>query len=141
MPGLTGFRNPRATLWETPSTVSEFDCHGNEVGMPALRWCVCALPAGMVLWARGTPVGTVVEFQATVALFQLGARVPVWVSARPPMAPVWPGAKSPVYIDLAVTRESQSAGTPFGAPSVNSTMIRRPDCEPTGTDFSSSHAR
>src|SRR5256885_16368843 len=41
--------------------------------------------------------------------------------------------KSQVLSDFAYADPSQFAGTPFDAPSVKSTMMRRPDCVPAGT--------
>src|SRR5678815_3840252 len=54
-------RRPRLTFCATPFTVSEFDCSGNDTGMPLLRWCVCALAFG-----RNWKLADV------LALFQLG---------------------------------------------------------------------
>src|SRR5262249_9168679 len=82
-----------------------------------------------------------------------GESVPAWleVAERPLMVGsscVWPAVspamcgKSDVRTAVANPSEGcQFAGTPFEAPSVNSTMIRRLDCDPPGTLRSSSQPR
>src|SRR5436190_14418599 len=143
-------RNPRATFCGEPSTVSALVCNGNAVGMPALRWCVCALVAGNHCAYAGRFVGGIARAFHGPDTPIVGLWVPVRVSYRPVvdgLFQVWlfvsPGfcGKSNVLSPFAVTIESQKPGTLFDAPSVKSTMIRSPDWEPVGTDRISSHAR
>ena len=113
--------------------------------MPELAWCVCQVVAGI----HGNDAIVVVEFHGTVAVYD-GLALPVCVSYRPSMCGLSQVCesgsftlcgKSQVLSDFAEAEPSQLAGTPFDAPSVNSTMIRSPDCVPAGTVRNWSHPR
>src|SRR6185503_5093839 len=106
-----------------------------DVGMPALRPCVCALLKGINRAAAGRSVRAAVESHRGKEEEKPEVNAPVPVSMKPLVAgkfqvnpKVSPGfcGKSAVLTDFAVV-PSQKPGTPFEAPSVKSTMMRRPD--------------
>src|SRR5476649_1078225 len=108
------FLSPRVLDCVRPSTVSAAVCRGNDVGMPVLRWCVCALATGRYFGHTGFAVnGVLVEFHGTVVstprLF-----APVCVSYMPVMCGlfhVWPNV-SPGFCGKSYVRSP----TPGPAP-------------------------
>src|SRR2546430_14740708 len=106
--------------------------------MPALRWCVWRLFAGMYV-KPGAVVALSLQSGEGVAVTLGEGEAPVFAGSvrfSPPMfgcTHVWVSGsgkflgKSAVLIAFAMPVPSQSAGTPLEAPSVNSTMIRSPD--------------
>src|SRR5438045_8696728 len=72
--------NPRAVLCGMPSTMMALVCHGNAVGMPALRPCVFALVRGINRAAIGRSPRAAVESHFGVEELKPPLVAPVAVS-------------------------------------------------------------